>query len=337
MRQLTLRGMTGITRSLWDAVGHTPLMLLRSLSDATGNEILGKAEQLNPGGSVKDRTAKGMIAAAELSGALQPGGTIVEGTAGNTGIGLTLLGRERGYHIVVVMPDNQAAEKYSLLEAMGAEVRQVPAVPFANPGHFFHTARRLGEENSWWWANQFENTANSDIHYTTTGPEIWEQCGGKLDVVVSAAGTGGTISGVSRFLKEQNPKIEIVLVDPAGSGLYEYIKHGELKSSGSSITEGIGIMRITENFRRAVIDDAMHVSDHEMIDMLYHLARTDAQVVGTSAALNAAAAYRLAKERRGQGLRIVTFLCDHGSRYASRVFNPEFLEQKRLQPRPLEP
>jgi cysteine synthase A len=328
--------MTGITSSLWDAVGNTPLMRLRSLSDATGNELLGKAELLNPGGSVKDRTAKGLIAAAEQSGALQPGGTIVEGTAGNTGIGLTLLGRERGYHVVVVMPDNQAVEKYSLLAAMGAEVRQVPAVPFANQGHFFHTARRLGEEHRWWWANQFENPANSDIHYTTTGPEIWAQCGGKLDVMVSAAGTGGTISGVSRFLKEQNPKIEVVLVDPAGSGLYHYLKHGEMKSSGSSITEGIGIMRITENFRRAVVDDAMYVSDQEMIDMLYHLARIDAQVVGTSAALNVAAAYRIARERRGQGLRIVTFLCDHGSRYASRVFNPEFLTQKGLLPKPIE-
>jgi cysteine synthase len=329
--------MTGITNALWDAVGNTPLMRLRSISDATGNEILGKAEQLNPGGSVKDRTAKGMIGAAEQSGALKPGGTIVEGTAGNTGIGLTLLGRERGYHVVVVMPDNQAAEKYSLLEAMGAEVRQVPAVGFANQNHFFHTAKRLGEEHGWWWANQFENTANSDIHYTTTGPEIWRQCEGKLDVLVSAAGTGGTISGVSRFLKEQDPKIEVVLVDPAGSGLYNHIKHGEMKSSGSSITEGIGIMRITENFRRAVVDDAVHVSDQEMIDMLYHLARTDAQVVGTSAALNVAAAYRIAKERRGRGLRIATFLCDHGSRYASRVFNPKFLEEKGLQPRPIEP
>lgn len=326
----------GITPSLWDAVGNTPLMRLRSLSDATGNEILGKAEQLNPGGSVKDRTAKGLIAAAEQSGALKKGGTIVEGTAGNTGIGLTLLGRERGYHVVVVMPDNQAAEKYSLLEAMGAEVRKVAAVPFANQGHFFHTARRLGEEHGWFWANQFENPANSDIHYTTTGPELWAQCEGKIDVVVSAAGTGGTISGVSRFLKEQDPKIQVVLVDPAGSGLYQYVKTGELKSQGSSITEGIGIMRLTENFRRAIVDDAMHVSDQEMIDMLYHLARTDAQVVGTSAALNVAAAHRLAKERRGQGLRIVTFLCDHGSRYASRVFNPEFLASKGLEPKAIE-
>jgi cysteine synthase len=329
-----LIGMKGIT-SLWDAVGGTPLLRIHSLSAASGNEILGKAEQQNPGGSVKDRTAKGLIAAAEASGELKPGGTIVEGTAGNTGIGLAMLGRERGYHVVVVMPDNQAAEKYSLLEAMGAEVRQVPAVGFVNPGHFFHTAKRLGEEHGWFWANQFENPANSDIHYTTTGPEIWEQCEGKLDVVVSAAGTGGTISGVSRYLKEKNPKIEIVLVDPQGSGLYSYVKTGEMKSTGSSITEGIGIMRVTENFRRAVIDDAMQVGDQEMIDMLYHLARNDAQVVGTSAALNVAAAYRLATARRGQGLRIVTFLCDHGSRYASRVFNPGFLAEKKLEPRPL--
>ncbi len=327
--------MKGIT-TLWDAVGRTPLLRIGSLSKATGNEILGKAEQLNPGGSVKDRTAKGLIAAAEASGELSPGGTIVEGTAGNTGIGLALLGRERGYHVVVVMPDNQAAEKYSLLEAMGAEVRRVPAVGFANPGHFFHTAQRLGQEHGWFWANQFENPANSDIHYATTGPELWEQCEGKIDLVVSAAGTGGTISGVSRFLKEQDPKIQIVLVDPEGSGLYSYLKTGELKSAGTSITEGIGIMRITENFRRAVIDDAMHVTDAEMIDMLYHLARHDAQVVGTSGALNVAAAHRLAAARRGQGLRIVTFLCDHGSRYASRVFNPEFLEQKGLSPKALE-
>jgi cysteine synthase A len=331
----TITGMKGIT-SLWDAVGGTPLLRLASLSEATGNEILGKAEQLNPGGSVKDRTAKGLIAAAEQSGVLPPGGTIVEGTAGNTGIGLAMLGRERGYHVVVVMPDNQAAEKYSLLEAMGAEVRRVPAVPFANQNHFFHTARRLGEEHGWFWANQFENTANSDIHYTTTGPELWQQCGGKIDVVVSAAGTGGTISGVSRYLKERDPRIQVVLVDPAGSGLHHYLKHGELKSSGSSITEGIGIMRITENFRRAIVDDSMHVSDQEMIDMLYHLARADAQVVGTSAALNVYAAWKLAAARKGAGLRIVTFLCDHGSRYASRVFNPEFLAQKGLAPRPLE-
>ncbi|MEZ4362372.1 MAG: cysteine synthase A [Kofleriaceae bacterium] len=326
--------MKGIT-SLWDAVGGTPLLRLGSLSAATGNELLGKAELMNPGGSVKDRTAKGLISAAEASGELRPGGTIVEGTAGNTGIGLTMLGRERGYHVVVVMPDNQAAEKYALLEAMGAEVRRVPAVPFANQGHFYHTARRLGEEHGWFWANQFENPANCEIHYRTTGPELWEQCGGKIDVVVSAAGTGGTIAGVSRYLKERDPAIEVVLVDPLGSGLYSHVKEGKMASTGSSITEGIGIMRVTENFRRARVDDAMRVTDQEMIDMLYHLARADAQVVGTSAALNVAAAYRVAAARRDQGLRIVTFLCDHGSRYASRVFNPEFLAGRSLAPRPV--
>lgn len=321
--------------TLWDAVGQTPLFLLGSLSRATGNEILGKGEMLNPGGSVKDRTAKGMIAAAEESGQLAPGGTIVEGTAGNTGIGLTLLGRERGYRVVVVMPDNQAAEKYALLEAMGAEVRRVPAVPFANPGHFFHTAKRLGEEHGWFWANQFENPANGEIHYRTTGPEIWEQCAGKVDVVVSAAGTGGTISGVSRYLKEQNPKLEVVLVDPMGSGLYSHIKEGVLKSTGSSITEGIGIMRITENFRRAKVDSAMRVTDQQMLEMLYHLARNDGLVVGTSAALNVRGAYEVAKKYRGSGKRIVTFLCDHGSRYTSKVFNPEFLASKGLTVAPL--
>jgi cysteine synthase len=327
--------MKGIT-TLWDAVGGTPLLRIGSLSRATGNEILGKAELMNPGGSVKDRTAKGLIAAAEASGELSAGGTIVEGTAGNTGIGLALLGRERGYRVVVVMPDNQAAEKYALLEAMGAEVRQVPAVPFANPNHFFHTAKRLGEEHGWFWANQFENPANGEIHYRTTGAEIWEQCQGKVDVVVSAAGTGGTISGVSRYLKERNPALQVVLVDPAGSGLYCYVKEGTMSGGGTSITEGIGIMRVTENFRRAKIDDAMRVTDQEMIDMLYHVARVDAQVVGTSAALNLVGAYRVAAARPHQGLRIVTFLCDHGARYASRVFNPEFLAGKSLQPRPLE-
>jgi cysteine synthase len=322
--------------TLWDAVGETPLLRIGSLSRATGNEILGKAELMNPGGSVKDRTAKGLIIAAEASGELRPGGTIVEGTAGNTGIGLAMLGRERGYRVVVVMPDNQAAEKYGLLEAMGAEVRRVPAVPFASSGHFFHTAKRLGEEHHWFWANQFENPANGDIHYRTTGPEIWEQCEGKVDVVVSAAGTGGTISGVSRYLKEQNPDVQVVLVDPEGSGLFHYVKEGVMKSSGSSITEGIGIMRVTENFRRARIDDAMHVSDQDMIDMLYHLAKADAQVVGTSAALNVVGAYRVAAAHPNRGLRIVTFLCDHGSRYASRVFNPEFLASKALNPRQLQ-
>ncbi len=321
--------------SLWDAVGNTPLLRIGSLSRLTGCDILGKAEFMNPGGSIKDRAAKGMIQRAEAEGKLAPGGTIVEGTAGNTGIGLGLLGRERGYRVVVTMPDNQAREKYEYLEAMGAEVRKVPAVPFSNPNHFYHRARVLAEENGWFWANQFENTANGDFHYATTGPELWEQCEGRLDVLVCSVGSGGTVSGVSRYLKEKNPALRVVLVDPYGSGLYCYVREGKLESTGSSITEGIGIMRITENFRRARVDEAMRLSDQDMLETLYHLAREDALVVGTSAAINVRAAYEVARQHRGQGLRIVTFLCDHGSRYASKVFNPEFLASKGLSVKPL--
>ena len=321
--------------SLWDSVGNTPLLTLGSLSKRTGNEILGKAEFMNPGGSIKDRAAKGMIRDAEASGQLKPGGTIVEGTAGNTGIGLALLGRERGYRVVVTMPDNQAREKYELLEAMGADVRKVPVVPFANENHFFHAARKLAEANGWFWANQFENPSNGDYHAETTAEEIWDQCEGKLDVLVASCGTGGTLGGVSRVLKKKNPKLEVVMVDPFGSGLYCQFKEGKMETTGGSITEGIGIMRLTHNFKTAVIDDAMRVSDQEMIEMLYHLAREDAVVVGTSAALNVRAAYEIARKRPNQGLRIATFLCDHGSRYASKVFNPEFLKSKSLEVRPL--
>lgn len=328
--------MTARITTLWESVGHTPLLRIGTLSRRTGNEILGKAEFMNPGGSIKDRAAKGMIRDAEAKGLLQPGGTIVEGTAGNTGIGLALLGRERGYRVVVTMPDNQAREKYELLEAMGAEVRKVPVVPFANENHFFHQARRLAESNAgWFWANQFENPANGNFHAESTAEEIWAQCEGKVDVLVAACGTGGTLGGVSSALKAKNPNLEVVLVDPFGSGLYSYVKEGKLASTGGSITEGIGIMRLTENFKKARIDDAMQVSDQQMIEMLYHLAREDALVVGTSAALNVRAAYELARARPNQGLRIVTFLCDHGSRYASKVFNPEFLTSKGLEVRPL--
>lgn len=321
--------------TLWGSVGNTPLLRVQSLSKRTGNTILGKAEFLNPGGSIKDRAAKGMIRDAEAKGLLTPGATIVEGTAGNTGIGLALLGRERGYRVVVSMPDNQAREKYELLEAMGAEVRKVPPVPFANENHFFHQARKLAEANGWWWANQFENVANGDFHYETTGPELWEQCEGKVDVLVSAVGTGGTLSGVSRYLKEKNPKLRVVLVDPLGSGLYCYVREGKVEGSGGSITEGIGIMRLTENFKRARVDEAMRVTDQQMVETLYHLAREDALVVGTSAALNVRAAYEVAKAQPGAGLNIVTFLCDHGSRYFSKVFNPDFLASKSLSVTPL--
>lgn len=327
--------MTPRIGSLWDAVGNTPLLRIGSLSRLTGCEILGKAEFMNPGGSIKDRAAKGIIRRAEAEGKLAPGGTIVEGTAGNTGIGLGLLGRERGYRVVVTMPDSQAREKYELLEAMGVEVRKVPVVPFTNPGHFFHAARELSEQHGWFWANQFENTANGEFHYETTGPEIWEQCEGRLDVLVTSVGSGGTVSGVSRFLKEKDPRIRVVMVDPAGSGLYCYVREGKMEGSGSSITEGIGIMRLTENFRGARVDEAMRLTDQDMLETLYHLAREDALVVGTSAAINVRAAYEVARQHQGQGLRIVTLLCDHGSRYASKVFNPEFLASKQLVVRPL--
>ena len=321
--------------TLWDAVGNTPLLRIGSLSDSTGCEILGKAEFMNPGGSIKDRAAKGMIRAAEAKGLLPPGGTIVEGTAGNTGIGLGMLGRERGYRVVVAMPDNQAREKYELLDAMGVQVRKVPVVPFSDPRHYFHTARALAEQEGWFWANQFENVANGDFHYETTGPELLEQCGGRIDVLVSAVGTGGTISGVSRYLKERLPRVRVVLVDPPGSGLYCYVREGKVESTGSSITEGIGILRITENFRRARVDEAMRVSDQEMVEMFLHLALEDALVVGTSAALNVRAAYEVARAHRGEGLRIVTFLCDHGSRYASKLFDREYLRSRHLEARPL--
>ena len=319
----------------WDLVGNTPLLRIASLSKATGNDIVAKAEFMNPGGSIKDRAAKGMIRAAEKTGELKPGATIVEGTAGNTGIGLGLLGIERGYKVVVTMPDNQAAEKYELLSAMGVDVRKVPVVPFANPNHFFHAAKTLADAHGWFWANQFENPANGDFHAETTGAEIWEQCDGKVDVLVSAVGTGGTLGGVSRYLKAKNPKLRVVLVDPAGSGLSSYVQTGKVEGSGSSITEGIGIMRVTENFRRAIVDEAMRVSDQEMIEMLYHLARNDSLVVGTSAALNVRGAYEIAKQHPGQNLRVVTLLCDHGSRYFSKIFNPAFLESKQLVVRPL--
>ena len=323
------------TSTLWDSVGNTPLLRIASLSKLTGCEIFGKAEFMNPGASIKDRVAKSMIAGAEARGDLRPGGTIVEGTAGNTGIGLAMLGRERGYNVVVTMPDNQAREKYELLGAMGADVRQVPVVPFDNPSHFFHQARELSEHHGWYWANQFENPDNREAHYTTTGPEIAAQAG-HVDVLVSAVGTGGTIAGVSRFLREQFPLLHILAVDPDGSGIYSYVKTGQLKCSGTSITEGIGIMRVTANFATAIIDDAMHLSDQAMLEMLYHLAAHDGLVVGTSAALNVRAAYEYALAHRDTGKRIVTLLCDHGSRYTSKVFNKEFLATRNLVPRGLQ-
>ncbi len=313
---------------------RTPLLKLESLSRLTGNEIYGKAEFLHVGGSVKDRAALGIIQAAEREGRLRPGGTIVEGTAGNTGIGLATLAATRGYKTVIVMPDNQAAEKYQTLRALGAELITVPACPFANPGHFYHTAKRVAEERGAVWADQFENPANWKIHESTTGPEILEQAGGRVDAFFCSAGTGGTIAGVSRFLKAKNPSTHVCLVDPMGSGLYSHVKTGEIKSSGSSITEGIGIMRLTANFKEAKLDDAVQVTDQEMLDMLYRLAREEGLMVGTSAALNVHAAVKHAEANRGRGLKIVTILGDSATRYLSRVFNADFLKEKGLVPPP---
>ncbi|WP_374079204.1 cysteine synthase A [Bdellovibrio bacteriovorus] len=310
----------------------TPLIKISSLSEITGCEIYGKAEFLNVGGSVKDRAAHGIIEQAEKDGLLKPGGTIVEGTAGNTGIGLATIAAQKGYKCLIVMPNNQAAEKYQTLNALGVELVTVPPCPFADQNHFYHTARRLAEERGAFWANQFENTANFQSHYKTTGPEIWEQTHGKVDAFVAASGTGGTIAGVSRYLKEKNPQVHVRLVDPMGSGLYSYVTSGEIKSTGTSITEGIGIMRLTANFKEAKIDDAVQVNDTDMISMLYHLAQKDGLLVGTSAALNVFAAYKYAQEHQDKGLTIVTVLCDSALRYASKVFNPVFLTEKSLTP-----
>ncbi len=319
--------------SVWECVGRTPLIKIESLSRMTGCQIFGKAEFLNPGGSVKDRAAKSMIANAEAQGRLKPGDTIVEGSAGNTGIGLTMLGRSRGYRVVISIPDNQSEEKYQMLTTLGAELIKVPAVPFADPNHFFHTAKKYAETNGAYWCNQFDNTANFQAHYETTGPEIWDQTKGGVSTFITSAGTGGTIAGVSCFLKEKNAGIQIVLADPFGSGLYSYLKTGELKAEGASVTEGIGIMRLVENFKKARIDSAVRTSDQDMIDVLDHVAKNDGIFLGLSAALNVAAAYRHAQLHPGE--TIVTTLCDLGTRYSSKLLNPEWLAKNKLAPKAL--
>lgn len=326
----------------WNLVGNTPLVELKSLSQKTGCRILAKCEFANPGGSIKDRAAKHMISRAERDGTLKPGGTIVEGTAGNTGIGLAMLAAARGYKCILSMPDNQAAEKYAMLEVLGAEVRKVKPVPFTNQDHFYHQARQIAEElPNGFWANQFENPANTEAHEEGTGREIWDQTGGQIDVFTCSVGTGGTIAGVSRFLKSraqtENRSVRIVLADPFGSGLFSYKTTGELKATGSSITEGIGIMRITANFAMAEVDDSLQVNDQEMIDMLFHLAKHDGLFVGTSAALNVVSAYRLAKAEQGSGKTFVTVLCDSGTRYQSKLLSTAWRTEKNLEPKPLEP
>jgi cysteine synthase A len=315
------------------AVGRTPLVRIASLSEATGCAILGKAELLNPGGSVKDRAALAIVRAAERDGRLAPGGTIVEGTAGNTGIGLAHVARARGHRCVIVMPDNQSREKIDLLRSLGAEVELVPPAPFRDPNNYYHVARRRAEAvEGALWADQFENPANAQAHYETTGPELWRQAGGVIDGVVMAAGTGGTIGGVSAYLKGQNPRVAAYLVDPPGSGLYAWVTRGEFVAEGSSITEGIGIMRETANFRRAVLDGAFRATDREAVEMAHYLLRREGLFVGSSSALNCVGAVRLAR-RLGPGKVVVTILCDGGGRYQSRLFNPAWLEEKGLAPR----
>lgn len=323
---------TDICQGLIGSIGNTPLIKIESLSQATGCTILGKAEFLNPGGSVKDRAALFMVQQAEQDGLIAPGGSIVEGTAGNTGIGLALVANARGYRSVIVMPDNQSSEKIELLRTLGAEVELVPPVPFSNPGNYYHVARDRAQnlENAF-WANQFENLANSEAHYQTTAPEIWQQASGELDGIVMSSGTGGTIGGVTAYLKEQNPQIAAYLIDPPGSGLYSFVTQGVLRAEGNSITEGIGINRETANFRRARLDGAFQGSDLEVIEMAHYLLKHDGLFVGSSAALNVVGAVRLARQL-GAGHVVATILCDGGGRYQSRMFNAEWLASKNLTP-----
>ena len=313
------------------AIGNTPLIRLRRLSEETGCEILGKAEFMNPGGSVKDRAALYILKDAEERGELKPGGTVVEGTAGNTGIGLAHICNARGYRCVIVIPETQTQEKIDLLRTLGAEVRTVPAKPYKDPDNYQKVAGRLAEETpNAIWANQFDNTANRRGHYLTTGPEIWRQTDGRLDAFVAATGTGGTLAGVAAYLKEQNPSVRIVLADPAGSSLYHFVKHGTPEAVGKgSITEGIGSSRVTRNLEGTAIDDAMTVDDIETVPMVYRLLAEEGLFLGGSAGLNVAAAVRLAREM-GPGHTIVTVLCDGGGRYYSRLFNPEWLAEKGL-------
>jgi cysteine synthase A len=313
------------------AVGNTPLIRLRRLSEETGCNILGKAEFMNPGGSVKDRAATWIVLDAERRGVLLPGGTVVEGTAGNTGIGLAHVCNARGYKCVIVMPDNQAAEKYQVIEALGAELRKVPAVPYSNPNQFQKVAGRLAAElPGAIWANQFDNTANRTAHFESTGPEIWHETDGKIDAFCAATGTGGTLAGVARYLKSQSSAIRIVLVDPPGSALYHYVKDGELRSDGgTSITEGIGTGRVTANLEGAPIDDAMRIPDAESVHFVYRLLREEGLLLGSTAGINVAAAVRIARQL-GPGHTIATILCDGGAKYQSRLFNPAWIAEKGL-------
>ena len=318
-----------------DSIGNTPLIKLVAASKATGCNIYGKAEFLNPGGSVKDRAALAIIEDAEQRGQLRPGGVIVEGTAGNTGIGIALVANARGYRSVIVMPETQSQEKKDMLRLCGADLRLVPAVPYANPGNYVRYSGKLAEElaatepNGAIWANQFDNTANRDGHYRTTGPEIWEQTEGKVDGFTCSVGSGGTLGGVARALKERNPEIKIALADPMGSALYNWFVKGELKAEGNSITEGIGNNRETKNLEGFTPDGQYQITDAEMLPILFSLVQDEGLVLGGSTGINVCGAVRLAREL-GPGHTIVTILADSGTRYQSKLFNPEFLKARDL-------
>ncbi|MGH6933860.1 MAG: cysteine synthase A [Dongiaceae bacterium] len=324
-----------IRDGILDSIGNTPLIKLRRASEATGCAILGKAEFLNPGGSVKDRAALAIVRDAEAKGLLKPGGVIVEGTAGNTGIGLALVGNALGYRTVIVIPDTQSQEKKDMLRLVGADLREVPAVPYKNLNNYVHVSERLAKEmaasepNGAIWANQFDNVANRQGHYETTGPEIWDQTDGKVDGFTCSVGTGGTIAGVGMALKERNKNVRNVLADPQGAALYNYYKHGELKAEGNSITEGIGQGRITRNLDGAPIDDAYQIPDAEALPIIFDLLKHEGLCLGGSSGINVAGAIRLARDL-GPGHTIVTLLCDYGTRYQSKLFNPVFLRSKNL-------
>lgn len=318
-----------------ETVGNTPLIRLRKPSELTGCQILGKAEFMNPGGSVKDRAALYIVLDAEARGELRPGGVIVEGTAGNTGIGLALVGNARGYRTVVVIPETQSQEKKDALRLCGAELREVPAVPYSDPNHYVHVAERLarelaqGEPQGVLYANQWDNLSNRDGHVRSTGPEIWRQTDGQVDGFVCAIGTGGTLAGVGLYLKDRKPHVVIAAADPLGAAMYHYIRHGELRSEGSSITEGIGQSRITLNLRGAPIDDAFQIPDAQALPVLFDLLREEGLCLGGSSGINVAGAMHLAREL-GPGHTVVTILADSGTRYQSKLYNPAFLREKNL-------
>jgi cysteine synthase A len=321
--------MTQIRDGFIGSIGNTPLIRLRGPSELTGCEILGKAEFLNPGGSVKDRAALYLILDAEKRGLLKPGGVVVEGTAGNTGIGLALVGNARGYRTVIVIPETQSQEKKDMLRLCGAELREVPAVPYKNPQNYVHVSERLAKEMGAFWANQWDNTANREGHIASTAPEIWSQTGGRIDGFTCAIGTGGTLAGVALYLKRKNSKIRIAAADPVGAAMYSWFKHGELRSEGSSITEGIGQGRVTRNIEGAPVDDAYQIPDAEALTWVFRLLREEGLCLGGSSGINVAGAIRLAKDL-GPGHTVVTMLCDSGTRYLSKLFNPAFLKDKGL-------